>query len=440
VPDTGGQARTIAKADASKEYFTQPRLLSGGKHLLYVLAPLGATSEGQIIVQTLDGKDRRTLVNGGSDPHVLPSGQLVYIHDGTLLAAPFDNRRLTVTGGPVPVLEGVNEVPGIGTGQFSLSTQGALAYRPGPVGSAQRLMVWVNREGHEQPISARPLQYTNARISPDGRKIAVGAIDEEHDIWVYDLEKETLTRMTFGSNYEGYPLWTADSKFLFFGSSPQRPVPGAIVRFDIDRRAADGKGNLEALTQNMTAGYPSALMPDGKSLIFSDGTDLRILPLDPKGPARPLLAGAKSNQSNADFSPDGRWIAYDSSESGRMEVYVRPYPAMDSGRWQISSEGGSRPVWARSGRELFFLTANNRIAAVAVQPGSGFAYGKPQVLFDASPYFSLAFTRYFDVSPDGKRFLMEKSANVAPSSTERPSIVVISNWADEVKARMPAGK
>jgi Tol biopolymer transport system component len=201
VPDAGGTLRTLATADAAKEYVAQPQLLDDGKHLLFVVRDRGSSeSEGRIVVQAFDGKDRRTLVNGGSDPRVLPTGQLLYIHDSTLLAVPFDRKRLTVTGGPVPVLEGVRETSTTWAGQFAISAMGTLVFWPGtaPSAEAPATLVWMDRDGHEQPIKAKARPYRFARLSPDGKKIAVASIDEGNDIWTFDFANETLTRVTSG--------------------------------------------------------------------------------------------------------------------------------------------------------------------------------------------------------------------------------------------------
>ena len=442
VPDSGGAPQTIVTVDPKKERVMHPQLLVDGTHLLFVSAPLVSTTvtEGQIVVQTLDGKDRRTLVNGGTDPRVLPAGQLVYIHDGTLLAVPFDNKRLTVTGGPVPILEGVVETRTTGTGQFAISSEGTLAFRPGTAPAAPpSTLIWVDRQGHEQPISAKPRAYAYPRLSPDGAKIAVGSTDEENDIWVFDLAKETLTRLTFGPAFEIHPAWTLDNKDVLFSSNPSGNL--ATVPMDILRKAADGTGATEALTHGLEGGYPMGISPDGKSLVFrrpNPSFGLYVLPLEPKGDAHALIADPNFSVLNGEISPDGRWIAYDSTESGRPEVYVRPFPAVDSGRWQISAEGGSMPLWARSGREIFFLNAANRMIAVSVPAGPSFTYGKPEALFDFTPYFNAVSTgRMFDISPDGKRFLTAKPVGSGPAAA-RPSIVVVSHWFDEVKARMPA--
>jgi len=437
VPDSGGALRTLVTVDRKKEVAAQPRLLADGKHILFVSGPSGG--EGQIVVQAIGGggKDRRVLVDGGTDPRVLPSGQLVYIHDGTLLAVPFDIKRLAVTGGPVPLVEGVSESQFSSAGQFAVSPDGTLAFLPGVVGLGQRsALVWVDRQGREAAIPAEPGTYGHPRLSPDGAKIAVDSLDEEHDIWVFDLAKDTLTRLTFGAAWESHPTWTPDGKYLLFSSGPT--LQGFA---DILRKAADGTGTVEALTHGLEGGYPLSFSPDGKSLVFrklSPPGGVLVLPLQPKGRSPAPIANALYD---GEISPDGHWIAYDSLESGRSEIYVRPFPAMDSGKWQISSEGGSDPLWSRSGRELFFLSAANRMVAVPVQAESStargsFAFGKPQPLFDASSYTLGPAYRPFDISADGKRFLMLKP--VGSGGAARPSIVVVSHWFDEVKARMPA--
>jgi serine/threonine-protein kinase len=262
-------------------------------------------------------------------------------------------------------------------------------------------------------------------------------VDEENDLWVFDLAKDTLTRLTFGPAWDSHPVWTADNKYLLFSSGPS----GGIFQTDIFRKAADGTGAVEALTQHLEGGLPLSLTPDGKSLVFRKASNtnnaLFVLPLEPKGEALVLIADPKFSEYNGEVSPDGRWIAYDSNESGRAEVYVRPFPAVDSGRWQISSEGGTDPVWSRSGRELFFVTAASRMAAVSIPAGFNFTYGKPQPLFDATAYYLNVATRPFDISADGKRFLMLKDASNGNTAV-RPSIVVVSHWFDEIRSKMPA--
>jgi len=431
VPESGGSPQIIVTGDPKKERAIEPQLLADGKNALFVSVPVDSSGrdEGQIVLQTPEGKDgkagkdRRILVTRGTDPRVLPTGQLVYVHDAALLAVPFDTNRLAVTGGPVPIIENFAEASTAAAGQFAVSSNGTLAFSPGAFAGIRRTLVWVDREGREQPIPASPRAYDYPRLSPDGTKIAVSSADEENDIWVFDLAKETLTRLTFGPAFELYVAWTPDNRYLLFSSGPFGSGTGAHV--DIFRKAADGTGAMEPLTQNLGGGYPQSVSPDGKSLVIRKqlpNMGLLLLPLDPKSDARPLLADPKFGENNGEISPDGRWIAYQSNKSGRFEIYVRPFPAVDSGRWQISSEGGTKPLWSRSGRELFFANAANRIAAVPVPAGSGFTYGKPQILFDASAYLlATAAGRSFDISPDGKRFLMIKpvsAGGTAPRDRE----------------------
>jgi Tol biopolymer transport system component len=449
VPDSGGTIQTLLTVDPGSEQVAQPELLADGKHIMFVSIPQGVTgSEDRIVVQSLDGKDRRTLVSAGSDPRVLPTGQLLYIHEGTLLAVPFDIKRLEVTGGPVPVLEDVAEIATEWAGQFAVSSDGALAFRPATGAAApQRALIWIDRQGHEQVIPATPRAYgAEPRLSPDGTKIAIASNDEQHDIWVFDLAKETLARLTFGPAYEGFPVWTPDNKYVIFSSTPELGVGTGIFR-----KAADGTGAVETLTGHLAGEYPTmSISPDGKSLVFEQYAPkflkygLFVLPLEPRGEPQALLADPKFNAGSGRISPDGRWIAYDSDESGRTEVYVRPFPAVESGRSQISAEGGCCPFWSRSGRELFFTTSGSttRLAAVQAEAGTSFTYSKPQLLFDNTGYSR------FDISPDGKRFLTTRPVNEGNEGNKgnegkdktaaRPSIVVVTHWFDEVKARMPA--
>jgi Tol biopolymer transport system component len=438
VADTGGVPRTLVTGDAGKESLSHPQLLDDGKHVVFVVRSSAAGDEGQIVVQTLDGKDRRTLVTGGTDPQIVPTGHLLYIHSGVLLALPFDRKRLAVTGGPVPVVDGVTETVTTSSGQFAVASEGTLIFAPGGAEglSAHRTLVWIDRAGREQAMAAKPRSYEFPRLSPDGRKIAVASVDEEHDIWIFDVEKETLTRLTSGPAYEYAPIWTPDSRYVFFASGPNSSAPA--IPFDVQGQAVDGTGTKQAWTDHLQGGYPQFVAPDGKSLAYfgersqEGASGLGLLPLDPKGPSRRLLSGV-----TADISPDGRWIVYDSLESGQYEVYVRPYPAIDSGRWQISTEGGRRPFWSHSGRELFFLNGANRLMAAEVRPGAAFDYSKPQPLFDTAGYYSTgAPFRQLDISPDGKRFLALKNLETVAPGVRR-SIVVVQNWFAELKARTP---
>ena len=435
VPEASGAVQTLLAADPKTEQLAQPQLLPDGKHVIFVSSPPEETGgEGRIVIQSVRGQDRRTLVNRGADPRVLPTGQLTYIQDGALLAVGFDISRLTLTGGAVPVIERVVTTPATSGGQFAVSQSGALAFEPRPAPSiaSQRELVWIDREDRVQPIPIKPRAFGNPRISPDGTRIAVTSNDAEHGIWIYDIAKESLARLTFGPAREADPIWTTDNRHLVV-SSVSAPGVGA----DLVLEATDGTGKTEQLTRHGPGDYPRAISPDGKGLVFegyAPNAGLWLMPLDPIGQPHALIANPKFGVYHGRISPDGHWIAYDSDETDRNEVFVRPFPDVNRGRWQISEDGGSFPFWSRSGSELFFVTAANRLADVAVPAGNSFSYAKPRLLFDTSPYSGPSVPPQFDISADGKRFLAVKPLSSPPPP--RPSVAIVLHWLDDVKARM----
>jgi serine/threonine protein kinase len=248
VPESGGAVQILVAADPKTEQVAQPQLLPDGRHVIFVSSAHGETAgEGQIVVQSPGGHDRRTLVSRGADPRVLPTGQLTYIQDGALLAVPFDLSRLALTGGAVPVAERITTVPATSAGQFAISSAGVLAFEPGLSATvvSQRELVWLDRQGRVQPIPMKPRAFANPRLSPDGTRIAVTSNDDEHDIWIYDIAKESLARLTFGPAREADPVWTPDNRHVLF-SSVAAPGFGA----DMVLEATDGTGKTEQLTQH----------------------------------------------------------------------------------------------------------------------------------------------------------------------------------------------
>ncbi len=438
VADTGGTPRTVVTVD-QKEQAAQPQMLDDDRHVIFTLRPASAKSwdEADIVVQAIDGGARKTLVHGGTDGRVLPDGHLLYATGGNLLAVAFDARTQALRGGPVPVLEGVRWASwdSTGAGEFAVSDTGALVYAPGtPVAAtAPRPMVWVDRLGHEQPINAPPHSYRYPRLSPDGTRIVVSAADREKDLWVWDLAHEILTHLTFGSDEENYAVWTPDGRRVVFQSGTG---PAQILRI-----AADGTGTPEKLLASDVNVVPDGISPDGKFLVYralnkAASWDLMVLPLDGSSQPRPLIQ-TKFAEQDAVISADGRWIAYDSYESGSSGINVRPFPAVDSGRWLISN-GGEHSVWSHDGHELFYEASLNpwKIVALPVQlGGSSFVYGKPVPLFDQEPAYSGGAGRNWDVSADGKRFLMIKDPQAA-GPTERPSLTIVTHWLDELRARV----
>ena len=376
--------------------------------------------------------EQKVLVVGGSHPRYVPTGHIVYGVAGTLRAVGFDLRRLEVRSDPVPVLQRV-VTKGGGAANFSVAHDGSLVYLAGDVQSgAERVLVWVDRQGREEPINAPPRAYSYPRISPDGTKVAVDIRDRENDIWIWDLARATLTRLTFDPDLDRFPVWTPDGRRIAFSSMRA----GASNLF---WQAADGTGPVERLTESANEQNPTSFSPAGTPLVFYEVTsstsrDIAVLPLEGERRATPLVQTTFEDR-DADVSPDGRWVAYGSNESGQFEVYVRPFPEVDGGRWQVSTGGGTRPLWARSGRELFYLVESGRMMAVPIRPGPTFAAGKPQVVFEG-PYVGGG-GRSYDVSANGQRFLMIKDASATSDTSTPPQLIIVQNWLEELKRLVP---
>jgi Tol biopolymer transport system component len=377
-----------------------------------------------LVVQALDGGARHVLTKPAYDARILPTGHLIYRSGRKLFGAVFDSTRLELRGTPVTLVEGVR--------YYAVSDSGTLAYIPGDVVDApqQNTLVWVDRQGRETPLAAKPRAYAYPRISPDGTRIVVDSRDEENDLWTWNIARETLSRLTFSKDdAEGYPVWTLDGEHVIYRSD-------TTTGPNIFRSRADGTGGAESLAKGPYVS-PHSLSPDGKQLVYRDtadktGRDLFVMGLVPPGPPKPIIQ-TEFQEENAEISPDGRWIAYESNESGERNIYVRPFPAVDAGKWQVSSGGGWTPMWSRNSRELFYRSANEFLVSnIAVRPaGAAFAFTKPKALFPFGYLF--AGTRTYDISADGRKFLMVKPSvkQVAPTT-----ITVVTNWFDEVRARV----
>ena len=321
-----------------------------------------------------------------------------------------------------------------GTAEFSSSTDGSLAYVPGGLSFDEGTLVWVDRKGVPQPLPAPPRGYLSPRLSPDGQRLAVAIQGPNPGLWLYDLARGTLTRLT-ESTIIPRSIWTPDGKRLTFMFARS----GAMNLYWMP---ADGGGAAERLTTSENVQYPGSWSPDGQLLAFSEanpttGWDIWVLGLQGNRKPRPFLQ-TPANEYQPTLSPDGRWLAYASDETGRREVYVRPFPG-SGGKVQISTEGGLEPVWARNGRELFYRSGDKMMAA-AVETKPTFAAAKPKLLFEGH-YETVIFGFYegpnYDVSPDGQRFLMIKASEQESAPTQ---LNVVLNWSDELRRLAPSGK
>jgi serine/threonine-protein kinase len=444
VPASGGPAHQLTALKEGDAGQLSPEFLPGKKAILFTIATGTTPDDWQIAALRLDTGERKVLVRGGTYGRYAPTGpsaglrtgHLVYYRAGTIMAAPFDVARLEVTGVPAPVLEGVMSLRNGFAGQYSFSSLGSLVYIPDSSRTRADLnLVWVDRKGVVQPLPAPPRPYSAAILSPDGRLAAVGI---GNDIWIYDLNRDTLTRLTFdGRNIN--PYWTPDGKRVVYSSDKNGTQ-------SVSWRLADGSGPEEHLFTGPGLPRGGLFTPDGRSLIYSQTgpqtlSDLWVLPLEGTPDARKprVFLQTPFNETTPHLSPDGRWLAYVSDESGRYEIYVRPFPG-PGGKWQISTEGGQSSTWSPKGNELFYRTgrSNENLMAVDIQTQPTFSAGKPRLLFEApkaavQPLAGLA-TDY-SPSPDGQRFLMVRAKE--QQQTAATQINVVLNWFEELKQRVP---
>ena len=426
VPDSGGAFQPLTQLKSGDSNNRWPEALPGGNAVLFVA---GSNASSMVSVQSLLSGQRRDLVQGATFPRYAPSGHLIYARGGSLMAAAFDLKRLEVQGAAVPVVDNVME-SATQAAQYTLSNTGVLVYVSGGVLGAQRRFVWVDRNGAEQSLAAPANTYESPRLSPDGQRIAVAT---EGQIWLYSLSRETLTRFTFEGNINSRPVWTPDGKRIAFYSNKE----GAL---NIFWQLADGSGGLDRLTTSEFTSVPGSWSPDGQTLSFHDansktGNDIWMLQLSDRK-AQPFLR-TQFNEANPRFSPDGRWIAYISDESGRSEVYVQPYPG-PGGKWQVSRDGGTEPVWNRNGRELFYRSGN-KLMAVEITTQPNFELGNPRMLFEGPYALAAVPVSNYDVSPDGQRFLMLKPSEQEQAQSAPTQINVVTNWFEELKRRVPTG-
>jgi len=433
VSEAGGEPQPLTRLEGGEVSHRWPEFLPGGKVFLFAASKSSFNwTNSQIAVQAVGTGERRNLIQGATQPHYAPSGHLIYAQGSTLMAVPFDAQRVAVTGPAVPVVENVSHAPIAGAAQYSISATGSLVYVPGGVQADQRSLVWVARNGAEQAVAAPARAYLFPRISPDGRRVAVGITEGETQLWLYDFSREAETRFTFEGSVNLNPIWTPDGKRIAFQSSKEGPP-------NIYWQKADGSGGLERLTTAQNANVPMSWSPDGQLLAFfevhpSTQRDIWVLRMSDRK-AEPFLR-TRFDESVPRFSPDGHWLAYISNESGRYEIYVQPFPG-PGGKWQISTEGGTEPAWNPNGRELFYRSGDKMMAVdIVTQPS--FAAGKPRMLFSGPYEPSPATSPNYDVSMDGQRFLMLKPAEASEAAPTQINVVL--NWSEELKRRVPPGK
>ena len=449
VPAAGGAVKELTKLSPGVVNHRWPQFLPDGQAILFAAWKGGTNEDATIMALRLDTGEQVSLVEGGSSPRYVPTGHLIYYRAGTVMAVPFDPVRLALNGTPVPILDGVMSTGGAtpsGGSQVSFSNTGTLAYVPGGAqGTARLSLAWVDRKGAAQPIATAPRAFVYARLSPDGRQVAVAITESGRvDIWIYDQGRDTMTRLTFEGTNNNFPYWSADGKRVLYNS--QR---GALR--NLFWKPADGSGTEEQLTTGRLGQNVLSVSADGKFLVFTEqnpktGFDLLTIPLDGQAgsgtrakPEPRIFLQTPFNERTAAFSPDGRWLAYVSDESGRYEVYAQPFPGPGS-KYQITTEGASEMMWARNG-EMFYRTGGNRekMMVVDIQTQPTLSLGKPRLLFEGNyATSSPSFSPNYAVSGDGQRFLMLTAKDQQGREGGAPKqINVVLNWFEELKQKVP---
>jgi serine/threonine-protein kinase len=435
VPAQGGAAEPLVAGLGVGERAVFPQYLANNAAVLFTVVPTRSNSpatskfpDARIDVLNLESGERRTLLRGASRARYVQSGHLIYTVGQTLYAVAFDAARLELHGDPVQMATGVSG------SEFSVSDDGTLVYFTGR-DSRGNSLVWVNRQGQEEPLAAPPRGYIFPRLSPDSTRVALDVQGAPRDIWTWDVRRKSLQRFTVGPAGHALVAWSRDGKLLAFGD--ERSGVGNLYA-----QAADGTGEPQRLLESDQPQFPLSFAPDGRllfaSVINGHGFDVFALSMDGSHHVEAVLNSA-ANEGPADISPDGRWIAYISDESGQPEMYVRPYPKTDSGgRWQISSSGGKEPLWSRDGREIYYRDFDGDMWAVPVTLQPEFTSGTPVKLFDNRGYRASGVMRTahnYDLSRDG-RFLMIKE-NFGPGPL---SVVVVLNWFEELERQVPTGR
>ncbi len=422
VPAEGGAVRPVSTPDPeTEEGHLLPEVLPGGEAILY--ASLGRVDAGgatRIIGQSLATGERTVLVEGGTAPRYDPGGDLLYASGREVFAIGLDPEGLTVSGPVRSVVSGLLVDPSLGLAPFDVSDSGTLTWVAGAVGGNETSLTWIGRDGETLGnLPAEPRTYLHPRLSPDGRRVVVESRGRTDDLWLYDLERSTLTRLTFeGDNLA--PTWGPDGRRLAFS----RHTLGAP---NLHRMRVDGSGGIERLTRSDRVQIPGSWSPNGRMLAFTEthpetGEDLWLLRLDKEPAADPFLR-TPFDESDPAISPSGDWVAYTSDETGRPEVYLRSLSDPPV-KHQVTVAGGSRPVWAPAGDELF-VRRGDRFLAVAVGPGSAPLAGPPRELFRRRLERSELGPNY-DVAADGRILAIQATDAVEPPE----ALQLLLHWRD----------
>ena len=422
VSSSGGEIESLTTVDteAGETEHDWPMWLPGGEAVVFTIIDGEDLENARLAVLSLETGERRILLDEeGYAPRYVGSGHLIYGRAGIVMAVPFDLRTLSVTGTPVQILDDVH-TKRIGAQSIAVSRDGSMAYVPGGSTVLDRTLVWVDRNGGVSPVAGAPARdYQMARLSPDGRKVALEVRGGDNDVFIFDLARGTLTGLTTAGSSNRRPAWSPDGKQVSFRSRDG----------NMHWRAADGSGSIETLLERERSQNPADWSPDGSALVFYEQAETVDTLVLQNGEVTPYLATPAHERAQA-FSPGGRYLAYTSDESGRTEVYVRTFPDPDGGRWQVSTEGGSEPVWSPDG-ELFYRRGEAMIS-VRVQTEQELVLGPQTELFTGAFFAAPLGLPAYDYDAGADRFLMISDTRDTASFE---TIHLVLNWDEELKLR-----
>ncbi len=441
VPSSGGTPTPVTQLEGEERTHRWPQVLPGAKAVLFTVenSTVGF-DDAKIEVVTLADHRRKVVLRGGSFGRYVPAaagkGYLTYVSRGTLFAVRFDPDKLEAFGSAVPVLQQVSYSAMFGSAKMSFSRTGMLLYRSREIDASRVVILWLDAEGKSQPLLDKPGLFVSPRFSPDGRRLAVANEDEKSGVWIYDIRRDTLSPLTSERN-GAHPVWTPDGRFIVYQASN-----------GIAFARADGGGKAELLNENKEFEYPSAFSPDGRTLAFyqsgPQGFELWTVPVDREGEklkaGKPeLFQHTSFGNRGATFSADGHWLAYSSNESGNSQIYVRAFPDK-GGQWQVSSNGGTAPIFSRDGKTLFFFDVPDdriMVASYSVK-GDSFVAEKPRIWSSHSVSLTMsgAVGAQYDLGPDGKRIAV---ATYAGGSTQQEAghVIFLENFIDELQRKVP---
>ncbi len=432
----GGEPQPVSKLDETKNERTHrwPQVLPQGKAVLFTVGTVDSPDSyehANIEAVILATGERRLVMQGASMARYVTSGHLVFARGGALFAVSFNADTLTTLGTPQPIVQGVSGDETTGAAHFSIAADGTLAYIPGGPAANQRRLFWGDRIGNFTPVNLPPAQYNDVRISPDGSRLAVlTGSSGSGDVWVYDFERATSTRLTFNAA-NASPVWSLDSRSIFY--TEYNPTSNKSI---LMRKSADGSREAETVTSFDNTAYLKAIKPDGNSALFdyqinTERGDIVELALQPNSQMSRLL-NTPFNEYASALSSDGRWLAYQSNESGRPEIYVRDLSG-SGGRWQISTDGGEEPHWSSDRRELYYRNSSF-FMSVSIETIPAFHAGTPKQLFKGVYDLRSNSGVTYDVDPKNVRFLMIRPAEDTGAPT---TVRVVLNWFEELRRVVP---